>query len=470
MQKRTSDEIVTSSFRDPSGFVFYKDGEIFRQINSIYRKNYDHFISSGLYEALVSAGLLVGHEEVDLPPQESDTAYKIIRPEPIPFISYPYEWCFSQLKDAALATLEIHDKALDFGMVLKDASAYNIQFRDGRPQFIDTLSFDIYSKGEPWVAYRQFCQHFLVPLALMSHRDIRLNQLLRVFVDGIPLDMAKNLLPFRTRLSLGLLLHIHLHGWSQARYAETSPREGTGTRNKTGRRGRFSIRAMRGLIESLRSAVKKLDWRSGRTEWGDYYSETNYSLESMRCKKKLVAEFLDKSTPKVLWDLGANTGVFSRIASERGIQTISFDIDPAAVERNYLECVEMGTRNLLPLMLDVTNPSPGIGWQNQERASILGRGPADTVLALALIHHLAISNNLPFGMIADFLAEVCRWLVIEFVPKSDSQVHRLLSSREDIFADYIQENFERAFQDLFILEDCRRIEGTERILYLMRKR
>ncbi len=452
---------IASSFRDPSGSLFFKDGSIYRQVNKRYKENYDHLIDSGLYENLVGRGLLVSHDELGIDPANTDGTYKILKPEMIPFISYPYEWCFSQLKDAALLTLEIQRRALEFGMTLKDSSAYNIQFMKGKPIFIDTLSFEKYREGQTWVAYRQFCQHFLAPLALMRYRDIRLNRLFRVHIDGIPLDLASLLLPFRSWFRFSLISHIHLHAKSQKHFAD---------KTVSTSEHKMSLRGFLGLVDNLESAVRKLRWRPQVTEWANYYEETNYSPEALGRKKQLVSEFLDKINPKKVWDLGANVGMFSRIASAKGIQTVSFDIDPAAVEENYLECVERGETNILPLLLDLTNPSPGIGWQNQERMSILERGGADTVLALALIHHLAISNNLPFEKIADFFSKICHWLVIEFVPKSDSQVQRLLSTREDIFSDYTQQAFESTFGKYFTVQGSVKIKDTQRTLYLMQKR
>jgi hypothetical protein len=452
---------IPGSFRDPSGFVFWRDGSIYRQVNIIYRENYDHLIESGLYETLVGSGLLIPHDELGAGHARTDAAYKVLKPELIPFVSYPYEWCFSQLKDAALTTLEIQKTALDFGMALKDSSVYNIQFVRGKPVLIDTLSFEKYREGQPWVAYRQFCQHFLAPLALMSYRDVRLGQLFRVHIDGIPLDLASALLPVRAWLRLSLLSHIYLHARSQKHFAAKTV--STGGRKM----GRL---AFGGLIDSLESAVRSLKWQPEGTAWADYYEDTNYTPYALQQKKQLLAEFLDAANPKTVWDLGANVGLFSRIASDRGIQTISFDIDPAAVERNYLASVEKGETNILPLLLDLTNPSPGIGWENRERTSFLARGPADTVLALALVHHLAISNNLPLDKIAAFFSKICNSLIIEFVPKSDSQAQRLLSSREDIFADYTQPVFEGEFSKYFTVQNSVKIRDSERTLYLMRKR
>lgn len=430
------DEVVAGSFRDPCGFLFVRDGCLLRQVNRCYQEHFDALLSTRLYEKLAGEGLLVAHEEVSLDHALTDAAYKVLKPARVPFISHPYEWCFSQLQDAALLTLAVQKQALAVGMTLKDASAYNVQFWDGRPVLIDSLSFEKNAEGQPWVAYRQFCQHFLAPLALMAHTDLRLGQLLRVHLDGIPLDLASKLLPAGTRLRWGLLTHLHLHARAQQRFADRGPVQP---------RGKMSRNALRGLIDSLESAVRKLACQSVPTEWGRYYEATNYSAEAFAQKQQIVAAFLAEVKPRNVWDLGANTGVFSRLASERGIPTLSFDLDPMAVEQNYREMRSRREKNLLPLVLDLTNPSPGLGWENQERASWLERGPADTVLALALVHHLAIGNNLPLERIAQMLAEMCRALVIEFVPKTDSQVQRMLSTRQDVFAGYGQENFEQAF-------------------------
>lgn len=451
---------VQSSFRDPSGFLFEKEGCLYRQVNLKYKDNYDFLMDSGLYESLVADELLIPHKEALIDCAATDEAYKIIKPEWIPFISYPYEWCFSQLKDAALCTLASQRKAIDFGMSLKDCSAYNIQFRNGKPVFIDTLSFEKYEEGKPWVAYRQFCQHFLAPLALMSYKDIRLNQLLRVYLDGIPLDLTSSLLPFHSRMRFSLLSHIHLHAGSQKRFADKA------IDSHTGKMKRVSFV---GLIDNLESSIKKLKWQPRDTQWADYYEDTNYSTLAMEHKKRIISEFLDKIDPHTIWDVGANLGMFSRIASRKGVFTISFDIDPAAVEKNYLECAKEKETNILPLVFDLTNPSPGIGWENRERISFMERGPADTALALALIHHLAISNNLPLDKIADFFCKICESLIIEFVPKTDSQVQRLLSSREDIFPDYNQQTFESEFKNRFMILECVRLQDSDRILYLMRR-
>lgn len=455
---------LPASFRDPSGFLFWgDDGRLLRQINRSYRAEYIQLMASGLYETLVKDRLLVPHQEVDVDPAEPDSAYKVIEPQRISFISYPYEWSFSQLKDAALTTLTIQQQAMDFNMSLKDASAFNIQFHQGRPLLIDTLSFEPYQEGLPWVAYRQFCQHFLAPLALMAHKDVALGQLFKSYIDGIPLDLTSNLLPWRTRLSFGLLSHIHLHASAQRRYAGVDVKEKAADRS-------MGRNAFLGLIDNLASTIKKLTWNAGGTAWADYESDNNYTDEAMAHKEAIVQQFIETADPAVVWDLGANTGRFSRLASRQGVETISFDMDPAAVELNYLRMRDEKDSHLLPLLLDLTNPTPATGWQNAERESLLARASADTIMALALVHHLAITNNLPLEQIAHFLSTLGPTLIIEFVPKEDSQVQRMLAAREDIFPDFTQPGFEAAFQTSFQIEKVVQIRDSHRTLYLMRRR
>lgn len=449
--------IEKSSFRDPSGFVFSADGAIYRQINLSYKEYFNLLTSSGLYEELLRAELLIPHAEAVAAPPVPQKAYKVIKPEKIPFISYPYEWCFGQLKAAALATLEIQKLSLARGMSLKDCSAYNIQFLRGKPVLIDTLSFEKYEEGKPWVAYRQFCQHFLAPLALMYFSDVRTNGLLKSYIDGIPLDLAAGLLPLRAFLHPAVLIHIKLHSAGQKHLAE----------KKADKEGKLTLFSLRGLIDNMESFIRGLEWKPAKGGWGDYYNGTNYTGEMLEEKKNIVAEFLDISAPGTVWDIGSNSGLFSAVAAGKGAFTVSFDNDHSAVEKNYRACVKSGERNILPLVIDITNPSPAAGWHNEERLSLAGRGPCDTAMALALVHHLAISNNLPLEKIAGYFSDICRRLIIEFVPKEDSQVQRLLRSREDIFADYSQEAFEGVFREKFSVTASRKISGSRRTVYLM---
>lgn len=454
---------AVGSFRDPSGFIFRRDGVVYRQVNRSYREDYDLLVGSGLYRRLSDDGWLVAHEESAVAPAEPGSAYKVLRPEPIPFVSYPYEWCFGQLKAAALLTLAIQRRAIAHGMTLKDATAYNVQFKDGRAVFIDTPSFEAYREGEPWVAYGQFCRHFLAPLALRALTDVRLNQLSRTNIDGVPLDLAARLLPLRSRLRPSLAIHLHLHARLVASHADAPA---AGASRPAGRR--FGKSALLGLVDHLESAVNRLRWEPGASAWGGYYGDNSYTDAAMARKEAVVGAFLDPIPRGLAWDLGANTGRFSRLASSRGFETVAFDLDPACVERNYRAVVADGEPRLLPLVLDVTNPSPASGWQNAERSSLLGRGPADVVMALALVHHLAIGHNLPLARIAEFFRRVGRRLIVEFVPKADPQVARLLAGRRDVFPDYHQTEFERCFRSSFAIERSEPLPESGRTLYLMR--
>ena len=444
---------AAGSFRDPNGFVYKKDGVIYRQINASYIEHYDLLMKSGLYQTLVDKGWLIAHAEID-----TEGQHKVIQPDRVPFISYPYEWSFSQLKDAALLTLRIQRQALKHSMILKDASVYNIQFVDGKPVFIDTLSFERYEEGQSWIAYRQFCQHFLAPLLLAHYKDVRLTQLLRVYIDGVPLDLAASLLPKRSWLKMGVALHLHLHSRTQQRHADDTEVE---TRP-------LSRKSLDNIVSNLFDTINGLKWRANTTEWAKYYQGDSYSDQGLSDKKKLVARYIDKVSPEIVWDVGANTGMYSRIASEKGIETLSWDIDPGAVEINYRQIKQQKEKHLLPLVLDLTNPSPGLGWANEEREGLSARSNADMVLALALIHHLAISNNVPLGYIAEFMSELAEWLVIEFVPKDDPKVKKLLATREDIFPDYTEAGFEAAFGQLYAIDEKTKIENSQRTLYLLK--
>jgi hypothetical protein len=450
-----------ASFRDPSGVVFRRGGVAYRQINRAFESEWAHFMASGLYGELTRAGLLVPHEEVDDIEPVDDRAALVIKPLQLDFVSYPYEWSFSQLKDAALTTLEIQERALRSGMSLKDASAYNIQFVDGRPTLIDSLSFEAAVPGVPWVAYRQFCQHFVGPLAMMAYRDVRLGRLHRAFADGIPLDLATSLLPGRTRLRPGLAAHLHLHARAQRRGERSAGRASRARVSDTGRRA---------LLDSLRRTVEGLKWKPESTPWSSYTALTSYSPAAAESKARIVGEMLARVQSGRVWDIGANTGTYSAIAAAGGHRVVAFDADAGAVERLYLRVRAGEIRDILPLVVDVTNPSPASGWALHERRSLTERGPAPVVMALALIHHLAIASNVPLANVSAFLASICSELVIEFVPKDDPQTQTLLEGRRDVFPDYTLEGFKAAFKGRFSLLEEAAVTDSGRTIFRMRRR
>ena len=472
MSERPAAERVPGSYRDPSGFVFRHDGVLYRQVNASFADDWTFFDSSGLHRALIDQGLLVADQPGDLQLAPEPGAVAVIRPDEIGFITHPFEWSFSQLKDAALLTLQAQALASEHGMTLRDASAYNIQFREGQPILIDTLSFERAAADQPWKPYRQFCENFLAPLALMAHRDGRLGQLLRTWIDGVPLDLASELLPRSTRyFSPGLAAHIHLHARAQRQHAGGSGPDGaasTAPRAVTMSEGR-----RRALLDHLRRTVEGLRLPAKGTVWADYAEQTSYSEAGTASKEAIVKRMVEAvwaDGGRRAWDVGANTGRYSRIAADAGFWVLALDIDWAAVERHYLALRAGGDRRIMPFLADIAEPSPGIGWDNTERASLLDRANADLLIALALVHHLAIGRNVPLPMVSRLMARLSPGLIVEWVPKEDPMAQRLLAAREDVFADYSLDGFRAAFgRDFEILEEAP-IDDSRRILFRMRRR
>ena len=450
-----------SSFRDPSGFVFTEEGTIFRQINLSYIPTFDRFVSSGLYDELTSMEYIVSHEET-----ERISDHIILKPQQLPLITYPYEWSFSQLQTAALLTLRIQLMALKKGMSLKDGTAYNVQFIGSHPIFIDTLSFEPYQDGRPWKAYGQFCRHFLAPLLLMKHVDLRCGHLLYNHLDGIPLDMTSRLLPWKTHWSLFIKLHIHLH----ARYLARHNFNTTTTR----RSATMSLQRLQAMIQSLLDNIQKLTVSQG-TEWGDYYSATkNYSPDGLEQKRKVIRSYLETVQPKGVWDVGGNDGTFSRLAKDLSPYVISTDIDLQAVDQSFREGIQRKERNVWQLFFDIINPTQDKGMLRDQQSlerRLMSLG-IDCILALALIHHLAITHNYPFTFVARFCSRIAPFLIIEFVNPSDSWAKELLERKEDaqeLFGHYNQEDFERAFGQYYSIERKESLTETDRVLYLMKR-
>jgi hypothetical protein len=405
---------------------------------------------------------MVEHEDADLSTAARPGAVAVIRPRELPLISYPYEWSFSQLREAALATLELQRRALAAGMRLKDASAYNIQFDAGRPILIDSLSFEAGDPSEPWPAYRQFCEHFLAPLALIAYRDPRCSLMLRDFIDGIPVDYAAALLPWRTRLRPGLLAHLHLHAGAQRRAQAAAPT----AEHRQPRR--MSQTGQEAILDNLRRSVESLHWNPGG-HWVQYGIETSYSPSGAASKRAIVERMLERAGGTVVWDLGANVGTYSTIAAGNGRQVIAFDQDASSVEHHWRTLSAEARASVLPLVMDLANPSPALGWALEERRSLIERGPADIVLALALVHHLAIGNNVPLDRVADLVARLGRWAIIEFVPKEDPMTRHLLAARKDVFPGYTLDAFRAAASERFRVVEEAAIEDSLRTLFLLER-
>lgn len=448
-----------ASFRDPSGFIYEHERTIYRFVSSAYKEHYDKFLQSGLADELRKKQLLLPFTEVAVNHTGRTNWYKTLEPQQIPFISYAWEWCFEQLKDAALATLSLCNHALQKGMILKDATPSNIQLVDGKCKLIDTLSFETYNEGEPWVAYRQFCECFLNPLLVTHYTGVDIHRLQLAYPDGIPASVAATLLPFKTKMKPILYLHVHLQakisGKQQAAQKQTARK--------------ISKKNIEQILESLRSCIANLSLPEQKTTWNNYYSETILSNQYLSEKKTIVSSLLQELNYTSVLDLGANEGEFSLLCKPDA-KVIATDFDSSCINNLYKKIRQDKRSNISPLVIDLTYPSPSMGWMNEERKAFFSRTKVDVCMALALIHHLAIAKNISFEQLAAFFASICHILIIEFVPKDDPKVKELLTWREDIFEGYRVEEFERVFATKFKLIKKKALASTERILLVYQKK
>lgn len=442
-----------ASYRDPDGFVFEHEGEIYRFIADAYEPHYQLLMQSGLYAQLSAVGKLIPHEEVTV----SRPGGRVIKPQRIPFISYPYEWSFDMWKDAALLTLDMALTAFSKGMVLKDATPFNVQFIHSQPVFIDTLSLTAYEAGKPWVAYRQFAECFLGPLLLQRYGHPLANRVFAAYPNGIPLSLLVKWLPARARWSAGVNLHVFLQE-KLTRNAHLA---------RPAKAGSFSAKQFETLLRGLQAFVQNMKAPAIKTSWADYYATGILGPAYLAAKEALVKDFASEVGAQTIIDLGANDGHFCRLFKDKNI--IALDVDGNCINQLYL-MAKNEKWPILPLNADLLAPSPAIGWNNEERDSITHRLRADMVLALALVHHLAIGGNVPFDKIAAWLQPMAPNLLIEFVPKEDEKVQLLLQHRNDIFSHYSIGDFKAAFAPFFEISREELIGDTKRILFLMKRK
>jgi hypothetical protein len=450
-----------ASFRDPAGFVFAVNDVFYRQVNQSYAGHYDLLIRSGLYDALTGNGLLVPHTEVAENLTGSPDRYKTLLPRQIHRISYACEWSPEQLKDAALLTLHIQQIAMDHGMTLKDAPPLNIQFEQGRPIFLDTLSFEQYDPGRPWIAYRQFCECFLFPLYLHRYLRTGTGNLVTGWPEGIPAAATARLLPPKSRWNAGAWMHVFLQ--SHVRSLPSS----RGSAGKTS----FSKTKLSNLIEHLQNLINRLTITDTKNPtWANYYSETILGKGYLESKERLFRQYLHGIEFSSALDLGCNDGWFSKILAEKGMPVLAVDSDWQCVNSLYIYNRENKQADILPLCVDLSNPTPASGFRNAERASFTDRARAGLVIALALIHHLSLGKNIPLPLIATWFHELtANYLIIEFVPLSDEKARQLIARKETEPDGYDIVSFELAFSRYFRVEMKDPIPGTDRILYRLKK-
>jgi hypothetical protein len=446
-----------SSYRDPSGFIFEENGCLYRQVNQCFQKDFDRLMQSGLYQKLVEKNILVPHQTIHDNLTGSTNWHLTLKPEVIPFVSYPYEWCFNMLKDAALLTLEAAKEAMKFGMMLKDASAYNVQLHKGKTIFIDTLSFEQYDEQKPWIAYRQFCEQFFAPLSLMHYMKEPLQNLLMSYPEGIPLQLSSKMLPFKSKWNLHSYLHLHL----QSTLARKNKRTDKDAKP-------FSKQKLKNLLLSLEAGIQSFSFSQSPTNWSNYYEEAHQRGDYIAAKKQIVSDWIRKLNPKTVFDAGANEGEFSELASASAY-VISADADHASINKLYQKVCDKNNSNICPLVVDLANPSPAIGLNNNERSSFLDRIKVDLVLALALIHHLSIGKNIPFGEAAKSFFNMTQYLIIEFVPKDDEKVKLITAHKKELVSNYSEESFETSFLNFFSIDEKKQIASSGRTLYLMQR-
>ena len=431
---------LPGSFRDPSGRVYQVEGRIFRTVNECFAQDFDFVDSTGLLKKLSAKGLIlpVAIDSSSILESLGVKARYVLETPKLPFISFPYEWSFSALKAAALLHLTIHLQALEVGVTLSDASAYNIQFQGVQPIFIDHLSFRPYQSGEVWVGHRQFCEQFLNPLLLRALFGIPHNAWYRGTQEGITTGEMRRLLRWRHYLKWSVLTHIVL----QDLFQKSATKNSQTFKDKSLATASFPLSSFKHMLKKMSSwiaGLKPLD--KEKSTWGDYDKTCSYSSKETTCKKQFILEFVQKIQPELLWDFGCNTGEYSETALEGGARyVVGFDFDQEALEAGFIRA---GASRLpfQALFMDAANPSPSQGWNSQERESLQARASADAVLALALVHHLAIARNIPLAQVVNWLIALAPQGVIEFVPKHDPMVQELLRRRQDIFPDYTWENF-----------------------------
>ena len=461
------------SFRDPASTVFYAGGDVLRGLNADAAADWAAMSRAPFFTKAMQAGRVVATEALPvdaaakLTPEGKDWPV-VLKHERIPFVSYVYEWTFSQLQDAALLHLDLLVEALDAGLTMKDGYVYNVQFRGARPVFIDTPSFER-GTGGPWPGYRQFCRTFLFPLMLTAHKDVSFRPLLRGQVDGIEPRQMRNIMssPLDV-LKGGVLRNVLLHSAIESRGQGAKGSRAVGEELK---QAGFSAEIAKAAAKSLRKLVAGMKWSVGETVWKDYRQQNSYTDEDTAAKQTFVDSALSGHDNGLVWDLGANDGAYSRIAAKHADYVVAADFDEGAIDPLYRALRAEGNTKILPLVLDLTDPSPGLGWRNRERPGFFDRRKPDAVLMLALIHHLAISANIPLPQIVEWMATFGSRIVVEFVHTDDVQTKRLLANKpEGLFPEYRVDVFERLLGERFTVEKQESLPSGTRTLYLVTPR
>lgn len=455
---------VSGSFRDRASRVFVQDGDVFRTLSQQGAGDFDAAMQGRFLKEAIACGRVIGTQPVDRslwPAGLPDSVQQVLSHERVPFISYPYEWSFGMLRDAALLHLELLEAAVAEQCVLKDASPYNVQFCGARPVFIDVGSFQPLAPGEPWRAYRQFCELFLFPLFLQAFGRLDFQTLLRSELEGISAARCLRLLSWRDRFRSGVFSHVWLHA-RLAASADRNPRRSTVTDLKA---SGFNSELIRANLRGLSRIVRKLNWTPPASEWTGYDDNSPMVARDSEAKSQFVRTAAARSEWALAWDLGCNRARYARLVAEFARYVVAMDGDHGCIESVYRELQAEGNQRVLPLVVNLANPSPAQGWRGTERLRLEERGRPEFVLCLGLIHHLVIAANVPLSEVLDWLRELNSVLVIEFPTRRDPMVQALLRNKVDQYDDYTLENFERELSDRFEVRRREVLPSGERILF-----
>ena len=456
-------QLDPASFRDPFSAVFYVGTDVYRGLSSVALSEWTEVEQRPFLRGALDRGDVIGTERAQI---DSSPWSAVLKHERVPFVSYPYEWSYSMLKDAALLHLELLRDALADGVTMKDGYAFNMQFRGSQPVFIDVTSFERAMSGGPWPGYRQFCQTFLFPLMLSAYRRVPFQPWLRGSLEGIEAPLMRNLFSRRDYLRRGVLRHVVLHSAIQARYAERA----TEVREELKDAG-FSSELTRTIVAGMIKLVRRLKVGSGRSAWSDYRSTCSYSAADSAEKHRFVDRVLGDEPGGQTWDLGCNDGEFSRVAARHAEYVVAMDADHASIDALYRNLRDEDVRNILPLVVNFVDPSPGLGWRNEERRTLDKRATPKNVLALALVHHLSIAANIPLVSVVSWLRSLQGRVVVEFPTADDPQVARLLANKPaGMHSDYTLAHFEGALEKEFRVEQRHALPSATRYLYTVRPR
>jgi hypothetical protein len=442
------------SFRDPASRVFERDGEILRLLSPHGWEGWEALMAGRLLGDFTSSGRLVATEA-------ADEAGRVLRHERLPFVSYPYEWTFSMLRAAALLHLDLLEAALAEDLTLKDATPYNVQFRGARPVFIDVGSFDRLEPNEPWLGFRQFCRMFLFPLMLRGYRDIPFQPWLRGSVDGIDAATARAVLRGRDLLRPGVLTHVAL----QARAERATAGRGDDVRSALAGAG-LPKSVLEANLRRMRRIVERIEWRPAASTWSDYATGCAHVPAQRQAKEAFLARVLGRRRPAVVWDLGANDGHFSRLAAAHAGYVLAIDGDELVLDRLYRSLAADGAANLQPLLIDLAQPSPALGWRGTERRRLEDRSSPDLVLFFAVVHHLVLGASIPLGEVVGWLRSLDAEVVFEWVPPADPMATRLGANKRahEIHPDYTDGGLAAALAGRFSIEDEAPVEGRRLLL------